>query len=99
MSCGTGVEDPRGGPLERHLVQSGDEAGLIPAALLLRRWSGGRSAGELGGGERGVGLGRREGVEDPWATRCWWTPRLLMHPGCPGRVAVPRGRRQCRGPV
>jgi len=57
VSCGTGVEDPRGGPLERHLVQSGDEAGLIPAALLLRRWSGGRSAGELGGGERGVGLG------------------------------------------
>jgi hypothetical protein len=59
VSLGAGVEDPGGGPLERHLVQSGDQAGLIPAALLLRRWSGGRSAsaGELGESERGVGLG------------------------------------------
>ena len=44
-----------GRPLEGHLVQGGNEAGLIPAAMLLRGWR--RGVGELGGGERRVRLG------------------------------------------
>ena len=55
VGSGTGVEDPGGRPLEGHLVQGGNEAGLIPAAMLLRRWR--RGVGELGGGERRVRLG------------------------------------------
>jgi len=45
---GAGVHDPRRRALERHLLESGDEACLVPG----RR----RSLGELRWGEGGVGL-------------------------------------------
>lgn len=95
MGSGTGVEDPGGRPLKRHLVQSGDETGLIPAALLLRRWSGGRSTGELGGGEGSVSLGQGWSPKDARDGPRWWTPRLLVCPGGPGGVAEPGSRRWC----
>ena len=78
------------------MVQGGNEAGLIPATMLLRGWCGGVE--ELGEGERSVRLVLREGAEDPRAApglvcrRQLRAPGLLVHPGGPWRVAVPRGR-------
>ena len=98
VSCGTGVEDPGVGPLEVHLVQGSNEAGLIPAAGLLRRRRG-QTVGELGGGEGGVGL--RVGAEDtgapPGRVRRRWAP-LLLRPARPGGVAVPRVGWWCGSP-
>ena len=48
VSCGTGVEDPGVGPLEGHLVQGSDEAGLIPAIGLLRRGGAAQSENWVG---------------------------------------------------
>jgi hypothetical protein len=83
VSCGAGVEDLGRRPLEGHLIQGGNEASLIPDAMLWRGWSG--DVGELGRGERSVSLGLSEGVEDsragPGRVRRWRAPGLLMHPG------------------
>jgi hypothetical protein len=82
VSYGAGVEDPGRRPLEGHLIQGGDEASLIPAAMLWQGWS--RDVGELGGGERSVSLGLSEGADDsravPGRVRRRRAPGLLMHP-------------------
>jgi len=98
VSCGAGVEDPGVGPLEGHLVQGSDEASLIPAAGLLL-WRG-RTVGELGGGEGGMGL--RMGAEDagaaPGRVRRRRAPLLLLRPARPGGVAVPGAGWRCGSP-
>jgi len=93
VSCGASVEDPRGGPLEGHLIQCGDEASLIPTALRCHRWS--RVVGGLNRGERSVRLSLSVGAEDArtapgrgWRRRA---PGLMMNPGGPRGVAVPGG--------
>jgi hypothetical protein len=90
VRCGAGVEDPRRGPLEGHLVQCGYEASLIPAALLYHWWS--RVVGVLDEGKRSVRLSLSEGAEDARTAPGWGrrrrAPGLLMHPGGPGGVAI-----------
>jgi hypothetical protein len=69
VGCRSAVHDPRCRPtLNRHLVESGDQAGLIPAAW--RRVH----QGTAGSGE----LGRREGGVCLWRGRKGRTPLLLL---------------------
>ena len=70
MGCRSAVHDPRGRPLNRHLIEGGNQAGLIPDAWRPVRRGTGRG-GELGGREGSVRLWRRHG---------WCTPLLLRRP-------------------
>ena len=80
MGCRSAVHDPRCRPtLNRHLVESGDQAGRIPAGWRPVR----RRA--VGSGE----LRRREGGVCLWRRHRWCTPLRWPLDG-PGVIANPR---------
>ena len=89
MGCRSGVHDPGVGPLDRHLVEGGDQACLIPPAWSPIRRGTGR-AGELRRREGGVRLwgdhGRRTTLL--WLGGPLGGPRVEADPGSDASIVV-----------